>query len=100
MKKDKDKDKDNIQEEKVFSKTSELLPDLSRSTRHFKIMSSFNMLDNNSETDFENINISLSCIKKSSIAKNKIKKINIKNINLKSNDALAQKEKKRMEKLK
>ena len=94
--KDKEKDKDNIQEEKVFSKTSELLPDLSRSTRHFKIMSSFNMLDNNSETDFENINISLSCIKKSSIAKNKIKKINIKNINLKSNDALAQKEKKRM----
>jgi hypothetical protein len=94
--KDKEKDKDNVQEEKVFSKTSELLPDLSRSTRHFKIMSSFNMLDNNSETDFENINISLSCIKKSSIAKNKIKKINIKNINLKSNDALAQKEKKRM----
>ena len=95
----KDKDKDNEQEEKVFSKTSELLPDLSRSTRHFKIMSSFNMLDNNSETDFENINISLSCIKKSSIAKNKIKKINIKNIkniNQKSNDVLAQKENKRM----
>ena len=100
------KDKGDEYEEKMYSRTSEVLPDLSRSSGHIKIMKSFNFMDNNdnnnnnndnnnennhNHTESGNINISLSSIKKA-IAKKKIKKINIKNVN-KSFDLL-QKDKK------
>ena len=88
------KDKDNEYEEKVFSKTTELLPDLSKSTGHFKIMNSFNLLDNNNNINDNDMieTDSLSPIKKA-IDKKKMKKVNRREGN-KSVDLLITKDKK------
>ena len=89
------KDKDNEYEEKVFSKTTELLPDLSKSTGHFKIMNSFNLLDNNINNNNDNDMIetdSISSLKKA-IDKKKMRKVNRREGN-KSVDLLITKDKK------
>lgn len=92
VKADKEKENGkNNENEKEYCKTSEVLPDLSVSSGHFKLIKSLTINDNNINEN-DKLNISSTSLKKA-IMKKKIKKLNKKIVN-KSFDMLIPKDKK------